>query len=483
VINNEQALLNRHTTRSGAIIAALYHMDNPLKPASHSESFFSNTLSEPALHNSAQHTERISKQSAQYDLEELSALLATLNIATLHSVLQKRIRPTTTYYLGKGKIQYIAQKAQQLNAGVIVIDGELTGPQQRNIESLTHCQVLDRSGIILEIFSQHASTHMARIQVQMAKWQYLLPKLVGAWSHFSRQAGGGVKSRGMGEKQIEIDRRIARSKIASLRKKLDHIQVEKTEQRKLRQECFKVAIVGYTNSGKTTLMQGITQAHEAGQDQLFATLSARVKSIHPSKHPQILFTDTVGFIRRLPHSLIKSFHSTLQETLDAHLCLHVIDVSHPQCAMQMNTTHEVLKDIGAQHLDIIHVFNKTDRLDDPLRKKIIQKRYPDSVWMSAFSKDDIHSISERIWDYFQKYFCAASLRVHIQNSALISMIYQHAVVLEADYEQQGSVEFKVKAKISSLKKIEKHLIKTGGSIHIITKHAHQKSSLGGAYLM
>ena len=151
--------------------------------------------------------------------------------------------------------------------------------------------------------------------------------------------------------------------------------------------------------------------------------------------------------------------------------------------MQMNTTHEVLKDIGAQHLDIIHVFNKTDRLDDPLRKKIIQKRYPDSVWMSAFSKDDIHSISERIWDYFQKYFCAASLRVHIQNSALISMIYQHAVVLEADYEQQGSVEFKVKAKISSLKKIEKHLIKTGGSIHIITKHAHQKSSLGGAYLM
>ena len=282
---NSHSLIDKSCLKKGALVVGVYQRTQDSKTPVSSQEFL---------------LQRGSVGSVQEDLDELVSLLETLQIPTLDRVVQNKDRSGGIYYLGRGKMEEVRDLARESDAGLVAIDGELTGSQIRAIEALTQCQVIDREGIILEIFSQHASTSVARIQVEMARWQYLMPRLVGAWSHFSRQAGGGVKSKGMGEKQIEIDRRLGRARIAKLRKKLDHIQTESREQRKKRSNLFKVALVGYTNSGKTTLMEGLSSSSKCGEDQLFATLSARVKKMNPVAEPPILFTDTVGFIGRLP---------------------------------------------------------------------------------------------------------------------------------------------------------------------------------------
>ena len=396
-------------------------------------------------------------ETVSYDLDELEALLATLGIPTRQRFVQRRDKPSSGHYFGKGKLEEVGDYARRHGVGTLVVDGELSGLQMRNMESLTGCQVLDLEGVILEIFSRHASTRMSRLQVQLARWQYMMPRMRGAWTHLSRQSGGGVRARGMGEKQIEVDRRIARRKISKLQKRLERISVEKAEQRKQRLDQFKVAIVGYTNSGKTTLMKALTGSTVEPQDQLFATLSAQVKVMRPGKHTEILFTDTVGFIRRLPHSLIASFRSTLEETLAAHLALHVVDVSHPQFRAQMQTTEEVLTEIGAGDLDRIPVFNKVDLIDDPLLKKSLLKRFPHGIWMSAQCGEDVGVLMERVWEYFHRYFCSARVRIPMHRGRMHSKVYCYSVVEKVEYGDDGYAEFEIKARPRCLKKLEQHL--------------------------
>ena len=320
--------------------------------------------------------------------------------------------------------------------------------------------------MILEIFSNHAQTSVARLQVEMARWQYLMPRLVGAWTHFSRQTGG-VRSKGMGEKQIEIDRRIGRARIAKLRKKLAHIEVEAAEQRKLRKDQMKVALVGYTNSGKTTLMHGLTPSKVTGEDQLFATLSAKVKASTPLRQPHILFTDTVGFIGRLPHSLVASFRSTLAETIDADLLVHVIDVSHQRYQWQLETSEQVLTEIGANTKLMIHVFNKIDQLEDSrVLRRSLKKKYPDSYWISAHNQEDVARLAAGIRQHFFARLCSAELQVPASHAELVSQIFEHCIVMRSCYETPGIVEFKVKAMSQALKKLEPIIIHAGGAVEL-----------------
>lgn len=451
---NSKQLIDHSQIGKGAIVVGVYRRSMP-----------SDITDSPIATEIPRDSDLTPQQICELDLNELIALLGTLNITTLHRVVQHRDRSSP--YLGKGKCADLKEQAQQSCAGLIAVDGSLSGSQIRTMERAIGCQIIDREGIILEIFSAHAQTSVARLQVEMAKWQYLMPRLVGAWSHFSRQAGGGVRSRGMGEKQIEIDRRIGRSRIAQLRKKLAHIEVESTVQRKLRKDVFKVALVGYTNSGKTTLMNGLSTSETVGENQLFATLSAKTKSSNPHRDPHILFTDTVGFIGRLPHALVASFRSTLAETLDADLLVHVVDMSHPRSLWQLETSQKVLAEIGAASKQMITVFNKVDLLeDDFILKKAIKKKYPQCFWMSAHCPKDVAQFSDQIRNYFLTRLCSAYIQVPVHASKLISQVFEKCIVLTHSYETQEYVDFEVKASPRNLKQLENPIRESGGSMDL-----------------
>ena len=383
--------------------------------------------------------------SLEDELDELESLLNTLNIKASGRVIQKRHKLSASHLLGIGKVEEIKNLADETGAGLVVIDHPLSGPQVRNLEKITKCQVLDRAGIILDIFARHAKSKQAKTQVEIAQLEYLLPRLTGAWTHFQRQTGGGVRARGMGEKQIEVARRRARERIAKLSKRLDHIKKERETQRKSRQNEIKVSIVGYTNSGKTTLMRNLTKANISGKDELFATLDASVRALDPSTRPKILLSDTVGFIRNLPHSLVESFKSTLEEVLNADLLLHVVDLSHPNYHAQMKTTEEVLEEIGAGSIPMLLVFNKIDLVDERFLGKILQKKYNGSIAISAHEWDDVKRLRSHLFNYFMTKFRQIKLTVPSNDKSSLSIVYQSCIILDANYETEGVVSFDVRA--------------------------------------
>ncbi|MEI8025583.1 MAG: GTPase HflX [Pseudomonadota bacterium] len=388
------------------------------------------------------------------DLNELEALLRTLGIATVGRMIQKRVRPTASHLIGTGKAEEVKALCDQEGAGLVVIDHVLSGPQIRNLESDIKRQVVDRSGVILDIFARHAKTNAAKTQVKIAQLEYLMPRLVGLWTHFGRQSGSGA-----GEKQIEMDRRKNRDRIGKLKKRLEEIEGERKVQRRSRRNEIKVAVVGYTNSGKTTLMKGLTSADTDGKDELFATLVASTRPIDPNTRPKILLSDTVGFIRKLPHGLIESFKSTLEEVLDADLLLHVVDVSHTSYNSQMETTAEVLKEIGADHIPTILAFNKMDQVDDPFLPRILKKKYSGSICLSAHSSDDIKRLRNHIFEYFEDKFHEACVLVRPDERDVLSLVHQKCIIIDANYEVEGEIRFHIRAPeiiLSKLKKSDSH---------------------------
>lgn len=368
-------------------------------------------------------------------LVELETLLKTLSIETVGSVVQKRKRFTAKSLLGSGKIDEIKELALEHSAGLIVFDRPLSPPQSRNIEQMTCLAVMDRTGIIIDIFGQHARTNEAKTQVEIARLQYLLPRMVGAWTHFSRQAGGGMMNRGMGETQIEIDRRRARDRIMRLQKQLEQFKVDQQTQRKARSKELSVALVGYTNSGKSTLMNQLTEGDVLVEDKLFASLEARVKTLDPKARPRLLLTDTVGFIRNLPHSLIESFRSTLDEATNADLLLHVIDISHPNYKKHIEVTLKTLDDIGASDIPSIYIFNKVDKVDDPVFQKILKASYKNSVFLSAYDKKGVVDLKKTIQRFFENNLITVELTVDETDLSLISDIYRNCVVLDVRYRE------------------------------------------------
>lgn len=394
--------------------------------------------------------------SLKAELDELESLLTTLGLKTSGRVIQKKASFSAKLLIGPGKVEEVRQLAESTGAGLVVVDHPLSGPQTRNLEKMTCCQVLDRAGVILDIFARHARSRQAKTQVEIAQLEYLLPKLTGAWTHFQRQTGGGVRARGMGEKQIEIDRRRARERIARLSKQLENIRTEKEVQSKSRGKEIRVSIVGYTNSGKTTLMKGLTKSSIEGKDELFATLDASVRILDPSTRPKILLSDTVGFIRNLPHSLVESFRSTLDEVLHSDLLLHVVDVSHPDYQEQMKTTESVLDEIGAGDIPSICVFNKMDQVDEQFLGKILSRKYTDSISISAKNDADVRALRKHLFSYFQNSFKKISVVVPSDDAQALSLIYQSCIILDANYEQQGYSIFDVRAPSGVLSRLKKY---------------------------
>jgi len=391
------------------------------------------------------------------DLAELTQLLGTLKIQVGGRVVQKRQKVTPRFFVGEGKVDEIKLLAEQLGSNLVIFDRTLSGPQVRNLEESTGCEVQDRTGVILEIFARHARTTQAKTQVEIARLEYMMPRMTGAWSHLERQRGGGVQ-RGMGEKQIEVDRRLARERMSRLRRQLEGIQKDRQNQRKARLSELKVALVGYTNSGKTSIMSAVTRANVQAEDVLFATLDASVRTLDPSTRPKILLSDTVGFIRNLPHSLVESFKSTLDEVLEADLLLHVVDASHPNFRAQMQTTTDVLREIGAGEIPQLMVFNKLDKVADPVLPKILKAAYKNSEFVSALREDDMVRLRRYIIKYFEENLVRATLEVPADDQALLSLIYKSCLILETDFSIQDRARFEVRASPAVLAKLHSHVV-------------------------
>lgn len=391
-------------------------------------------------------------------LEELQSLLSTLRVPVRGKIIQRRQKLTPSCLLGTGKVMEIKEMAERAGAPLIVVDRSLSPPQVRNLEQMTGKEVLDRTGVILEIFSRHARTTQAKTQVEIARLEYLLPRLAGAWTHFQRQAGGGHLSRGMGEKQIEIDRRRARERINKLKMQLEQIRKEKLIQRKARSNELKVALVGYTNSGKTSVMKGLTKATIEGKDELFATLDTNIKTIDPRTRPKILLSDTVGFIRDLPHSLVESFKSTLDEVSEADLLLHVVDVSHSHYRDQVMTTQKVLEEIGAAAIPTLMVFNKADQLDDKYLGKILKSAYPGSVIVSALNFDDMVRLRDTVYDFFKKNMQRFSVSIPVTDQAAQSVVYKSCLILNKEYTDEDHMVFEVQATMAVKNKLKLYVI-------------------------
>ncbi len=342
-------------------------------------------------------TEENSKRS----LVELHELLRTLGISACLEFIQtrKNIDPATVF--GSGKLQEIAQEAKNNDSHLIVCDFELTASQVRNIKKITGMDVVDRVHVILEIFSRHARTKDAHIQIEIARLQYVLPRLSGFWTHLNRQRGGvGVMS-GEGEKQIELDRRIIKDRIQFYKKQLEEIQRSRLEQRKRRQnQTVTAALVGYTNAGKSSIMNRLCRVNVLEEDKLFATLDSTFRTLNPDTKPPMILIDTVGFISNLPNTLIEGFKTTLDSALEADLLIIVCDISDPNYKKQLDVTHEVLAELGLKDKDKIIVFNKKDKMKDMLGQKIILRSYPGSFLVSSLDAEDMKNLRKYIIDFF-----------------------------------------------------------------------------------
>jgi GTP-binding protein HflX len=297
-------------------------------------------------------------------LEELCLLCHTLQIKVVKTFIQQLRVPHAKTLVGQGKLEEIKEFIQTTPVDKVIFDDELTPSQVRNIEAILECPVSDRSAVILDIFAMRAKTKEAKIQVELAQYQYMLPRLKRLWTHLSRQQGGVSSMRGPGEKELEIDRRLVRNKIAFLKKKLALIDKQYSVQRKEREDILRLALVGYTNVGKSTLMQLLAKSETYIEDKLFATITATTRRIMVHNTPCLL-TDTVGFIRKLPHPLVVSFKSTLDEICQAHMLLHVVDASHPAWKEHIQVVQQTLQEIGADHIPTLLIFNKTDLLPAP----------------------------------------------------------------------------------------------------------------------
>jgi GTP-binding protein HflX len=361
--------------------------------------------------------------------EELERLLTTLGVVPGGRILValKKINPAT--YIGAGKIQEVKDAMAALDCGAAIIDVELSPNQLRNLEKELGKPVLDRPGVIIEIFTRHARTKESKTQVALARLQYLLPRLAHFWSHFERQRGGGAQSRGMGETQIEVDRRLVKKRMSVLRDRLDAIERERNVQRSGRKDVLKVALVGYTNAGKSTLLNGLTESQVLVENKLFATLDASVRSLDPHSHPPVVAIDTVGFISRLPPSLIASFRSTLEELQEADLLVHVVDVSSPQAREELDVTEKVLGELKVGDKPRITVLNKADRLgDDVAARNRARLICPGAVVLSALNPEDMRRLRDQILEYFRKNMEVWEILVPYAESKLESQLYAYGAV-------------------------------------------------------
>jgi len=422
-------------------------------------------------------THGVSDEENKSSLLELRRLVETMGLKVVATLTQRRPKPEMGTLLGAGKLKELAaytggtgivegfsrksedetcddmdknypaaslvdsDEVSSVKANVVIYDGEISTKQLQNLEKATGVEVLDRTGVILEIFSRHAKSREALIQVEIAKLTYLAPRLRASHIGGDRQ-GGGIGSKGAGETSHELDKRRIRDRISELKSLLVGIRDEQNRRRSRRKENFQVSLVGYTNAGKSSLMQKLTNSDVLVEDKLFATLDTRVKALQPEVFPPVLVSDTVGFIKKLPHDLVASFQSTLDEALSASLLLFTVDAFDPDFRSQLTVTQSVLKEIGGEKIPSRLILNKIDKLTTR-ELEALQKEFPDGICISAHNPEDVAFLRKKILQYFESNMIETRMVIPYEKGNLLGQLRTKAKIINEDYDETGTkVTFK-----------------------------------------
>jgi GTP-binding protein HflX len=376
-----------------------------------------------------------SKWDHAESLQELGELVKSAGGEVVETMIQRRQAPTAAYYIGPGKANELALLCKQQNVGTVIFNDELSPAQSRNLEKVFERKILDRTQLILDIFAQRAKSKDGKLQIELAQLQYLLPRLTGMWTHLSRQSGG-IGTRGPGETQLEVDRRRVQEKIARLSRELAEVRQQRSTQRqgRLRQHWPIASLVGYTNAGKSTLLNRMTKSEVYAADQLFATLDPTTRQFVLPNKQKLLLTDTVGFLKQLPHHLIESFKATLEEVAEADLLLHVVDLSHPLYEQQMAAVQTVLEELNAWGKQMIIVFNKIDRVTNPALIEHCLKEYPHSVAISAMTGEGLDQLFAEIESQVKSWRLRVKLVLPNHRTALVAELHRVGRVLDLSYQ-------------------------------------------------
>lgn len=375
----------------------------------------------------------VSKDSGT--LSELEELARTLGIKTAGRIKISLSAVNPKLFIGSGKAADVVLEAKRLGADLIIFDDDLSPSQQRNWEQLTKIPVIDRRELILEIFAAHAKTKEAKLQIELAQLEYTLPRLKRAWTHLSRQQGGSRGTRGEGEKQIELDRRSILQRIAKVKREIANIGRQRNVRRKQRQKSHvpTASIIGYTNAGKSSLLNCCTGAEVLTENKLFATLDPTTREWELPGASSLLLTDTVGFIRKLPHDLVQAFHSTLEESAYADFLIHLADASGNEIESRVETTNRVLTDLGIGDKPVLRVFNKIDRIEDRRELSLLKAKFPDAVFISLKTGEGLDEFRNRITAFTRQLYTPKSYEFPISRHDLVAFIHRHGEVLSKEY--------------------------------------------------
>ena len=379
-----------------------------------------------------------SKWDHAESLQELGELVKSAGGEVVDTQVQRRNSPTAPFYIGKGKAEELAKLCSQERVGTVIFNDELSPAQSRNLEKLFARKILDRTQLILDIFAQRAKSRAGKLQIELAQLQYLLPRLTGMWTHLSRQSGG-IGTRGPGETQLEVDRRRVQEKIARLTRELGEVRQHRSTQRqgRLRQHWPIISLVGYTNAGKSTLLNSMTDSDVYAADKLFATLDPTTRQFILPNKQKVLLTDTVGFLKELPHHLIESFKATLEETAEADLLLHVVDLSHPLFEQQMAAVQVVLEELNAWGKQMIVIFNKIDRVENPALIEQALHHHPGSVAISATTGEGLPELFSEIESRLKEWRMRVKLELPNHMTALLAELHRVGRVLDVSYHDDS----------------------------------------------
>lgn len=381
----------------------------------------------------------LSGRNRERAFDEMEGLITTAGSQVVGRIMQVRDKPDAATYIGKGKLQELKDLIDETEADLIAFDADLSPSQGKKIEEATKTQVVDRSEVILDIFATHARSYESKLQVELAQLLYLRPRLTRMWTHLERITGGIGSGKGPGEKQLETDRRLVDRRISELRRKLSDVVERRERQVAARTQHMTVSLVGYTNAGKSTLMNALTGSDVYVADKLFATLDTRTRNWALPNFGEVLLSDTVGFIRDLPHHLVASFKSTLSEARHADLLLHVVDCSHPEAVSQIATVNQVLEDVGVDSDDPILVFNKLDSVEDRAAIDVLRVKYPNSISVSAKEKTGFDHLEQVVSLRLSDGYLEALVAAPASNGKVHAFLSEHAEVLNTAYEESNVI--------------------------------------------
>lgn len=390
--------------------------------------------------------------SAEESAQELGELAVSAGAKVVKELIVHKPKIEPACYIGKGKAEEIAASCAADGIDIVIFNNDLTGSQQKNLEALVSAKTIDRTQLILDIFARHAHSNEGKIQVELAQLMYLLPRLTGKGIHLSR-LGGGIGTRGPGEKKLEVDRRRIRARINHLEKELGNLSARRKMMRKKRERfsVLSIAIIGYTNAGKSTLLNALTDSNVTVEDKLFSTLDPTVRKFTLPNNQKVLFADTVGFLNDLPHHLVEAFKATLEEVVEADLLLHVVDISHPKAMEQSGAVYKVLRELGAENKAVITALNKIDRVENKLLIEKAMNFFTDSVPISALKKEGFGPLINAVKNHMRGLMTNIRIQIPASDTNIMSIIYENGLVTSRTYkEDKVYIEAEVPVRVAKL---------------------------------